>query len=119
MIPTFAVERTQELLYFIDKLVNSNQFPQEKIFLDSPLAIKATEIFKKHKECYDAEALKEFSHPLDDEYLQYSLSVEDSMKLNTYTDPCVIMAGNGMCTAGRITHHLRHGLSDKKIPCSS
>ncbi len=114
MIPTFAVERTQELLYFISRLVNTGKFPHEKIFLDSPLAIKATEVFKKHTDCYDDQALKEFAHPLDDEYLEYSLSVDDSMKLNAYADPCVIMAGNGMCTAGRITHHLRHGLSDPK-----
>jgi len=79
------------------------------------LAIKATEIFKQHKECYDTEALKNFANPFFDyTYLEYSSSVEDSMKLNTYTDPCVIIAGNGMCTAGRITHHLRHGLGDKR-----
>ncbi len=115
LIPSFAVERTQELLYFFNILINKKLFPKEKIFLDSPLAIKATEIFKQHKECYDTEALKNFANPFFDyTYLEYSSSVEDSMKLNTYTDPCVIIAGNGMCTAGRITHHLRHGLGDKR-----
>lgn len=115
LIPSFAVERTQELLYFFNSLINKKQFPQEKIFLDSPLAIKATEIFKQHKECYDTEALRDFANPFfDDTYLEYSSSVEDSMKLNKYTDPCVIIAGNGMCTAGRITHHLRHGLWDAR-----
>ncbi len=115
LIPSFAVERTQELLYFFNSIINKKLFPKEKIFLDSPLAQKATEIFKKHKECYDIEALKDFANPFfDATYLEYSLSVQDSMKLNTYRDPCVIIAGNGMCTAGRITHHLRHGLSDKR-----
>lgn len=115
LIPSFAVERTQELLYFFNLLINKQQFPQEKIFLDSPLAIKATEIFKKHKECYDTDALRDFANPFfDDTYLEYSSSVQDSMKLNTYDTPCVIIAGNGMCTAWRITHHLRHGLDDTR-----
>lgn len=115
LIPSFAVERTQELLYFFHILINKKLFPQEKIFLDSPLAIKATEIFKEHKECYDTEALRDFANPFfDDRYLAYSWSVQDSMKLNSYKDPCVIIAGNGMCTAGRITHHLRHWLADKR-----
>ncbi len=115
LIPSFAVERTQELLYFFNSLINKKLFPKEKIFMDSPLAQKATEIFKKHKECYDTEALRDFSNPFfDDAYLKYSLSVQDSMNLNTYADPCIIIAWNGMCTAWRITHHLRHWLSDKK-----
>lgn len=115
LIPSFAVERTQELLYFFNLLINKKQFPSEKIFLDSPLAIKATEVFKKHKECYDTEALRDFANPFfDDTYLSFSSSVEDSIKLNTYDKPCVIIAGNGMCTAWRITHHLKHGLGDPK-----
>lgn len=108
------MERTQELLYFIQRLVTAGKFPHEKIFLDSPLALKATEVFRKHTECYDAEALKDFMHPLDKSYLEFSLSTEDSIKINSYTDPCVVLAGNGMCTAGRITHHLRHGLSNPR-----
>jgi metallo-beta-lactamase family protein len=82
--------------------------------LDSPLAVKATEVFKKHKECFDEEALNEFPNPFDFPELSYSESVDDSKRLNTYADPCIIMAGNGMCTAGRITHHLAHGLWNKK-----
>lgn len=78
------------------------------------MSIKATEIFKKHTELYDEEAAHKYPHPFDFEELECTQSVEDSMKLNTYSDPCVIIAGNGMCTAGRITHHLRHGLSDPR-----
>jgi len=95
-------------------IIQEGKFPAEKIFLDSPLSIKATEIFKKHTEIFDDETLKKYPHPFDFPQLEFSKSVEDSIKLNTYNDPCVIIAGNGMCTAGRITHHLRHGLRDKK-----
>ena len=114
LIPSFSVERTQELLYFFNMIIKEGNFPQEKIFLDSPLSVKATEIFKRHTELYDEEALHKYPHPFDFEQLECTESVEDSMKLNTFNGPCIIIAGNGMCTAGRITHHLRHGLSDPR-----
>ncbi len=114
LIPSFSVERTQELLYFYNIIIKEGSFPAEKIFLDSPLSIKATAIFRKHTEVFDEEATKKYPHPFDFEQLEYSESVQDSMKLNTYKDPCIIIAGNGMCTAGRITHHLKRGLWDPK-----
>jgi len=114
LIPSFSVERTQELLYFFNIIIKEWNFPNEKIFLDSPLSIKATEVFKKHTEVFDEEATKKYPHPFDFPELECTQSVEDSMKLNSYADPCIIIAGNGMCTAGRITHHLKHGLSDKR-----
>lgn len=114
LIPSFAVERTQELLYYFNKLIKKWVFPKQKIFLDSPLANKATELFKKHTEFFDKEAKKEFSDPFDVEYLEYSLTPQDSQKLNNYSSPCIIIAWNGMCTAGRITHHLKHWLRDKR-----
>jgi len=114
LIPSFSVERTQELLYFFNIIIKEGKFPAEKIFLDSPLSIKATEIFKKHTEIFDEETRKKYPDAFDFPQLECTASVQDSMKLNTYTDPCIIIAGNGMCTAGRITHHLRHGLWDKK-----
>ena len=82
--------------------------------MDSPLSIKATEIFKKHTEYFDEEALHVYAHPFDFRELVYCDSVEDSEKLNKYNEPCIIIAGNGMCTAGRITHHLKHGLWKSK-----
>ena len=82
--------------------------------MDSPLSIKATEVFKKHTEYFDEEATHKYPHPFDFEQLECTQSVEDSTKLNTYANPCIIIAGNGMCTAGRITHHLLHGLSNPK-----
>ena len=103
LIPSFSVERTQELLYFFNILIKKWLFPEEKIFLDSPLSIKATEIFKKHTEYFDEEAAHKYPHPFDFEQLEYSESVEDSQKLNNYNWPCIIIAGNGMCTAWRIT----------------
>lgn len=114
LIPSFSVERTQELLYFFNIIIKEWKFPKQSIFLDSPLSIKATEIFKKHTEYFDEEAKKKYPHPFNFPQLKYTESVEDSQKLNTYMDPCIIIAGNGMCTAGRITHHLKHRIWDKK-----
>ncbi len=114
LIPSFAIERTQELLYSFNKLIKEGKFPDEKIFLDSPLAIKATEIFKRHKEVFDAEALYKYKDPFSFANLVYTPDVSDSMKLNEYAKPCVIIAGSGMCTGGRIRHHLKHGLWDSK-----
>jgi len=115
MIPSFAIERTQELLYSFNKLIKQGKFPNELIFLDSPLAIKATEIFKKHaKCCFDKEALGKYKNPFSFRQLKYSLKTQDSMKLNTYSQPAVIMAGSGMVTGGRIRHHIKHHISDSK-----
>ncbi|MEI6774406.1 MAG: hypothetical protein WCL18_06565 [bacterium] len=83
------------------------------MFLDSPLSIKATEIFKKHTEYFDEEAVHKYPNAFDFAELECTENIEDSIKLNTYNDPCIIIAGNGMCTAGRITHHLKHGLGNK------
>lgn len=113
MIPSFSVERTQELLYFFNMIIKKGDFPSEKIFLDSPLSIKATEIFQKRTEYFDEEAKNKYPHPFDFNELVCTKSVEDSQKLNTYMEPCIIIAGNGMCTAGRITHHIRHNIANK------
>ncbi len=113
MIPAFAMERTQELLYAIRGLVKGGVFPNEKVFLDSPLAMKATDIFERHRECYDKEAAK-IKNPFSFKNLVYTSKVEDSMKLNGYTSPCIIIAGSGMCTGGRIRHHFKHGIWNPK-----
>jgi len=113
LIPSFAVERTQELLYAFHKLFHANRMPDEKVFLDSPLAIKATDVFAEHREFYDREAYK-FEDPFSFPNLVYTSSVEESKQLNTYDRPCVIIAGNGMATGGRIRHHFRHGLADPR-----
>ncbi len=114
LIPSFAIERTQELLYSFNKLIKQGKFPDEEIFLDSPLAIKATEIFKKHKEVFDKEALTKYKDPFSFKNLKYTAATKESIKLNNYHKPCIIIAGSGMCNGGRIRHHLKHGIWDKK-----
>lgn len=114
LVPSFAIERTQEILYSLNKLVKEKKMPKNyKIFLDSPLAIKATEIFKVHRETYDKEALK-FGNPFEFPNLKYTPTADDSKELNNCGGSCMIIAGSGMCTAGRIRHHLKHGLWDRK-----
>jgi len=112
LIPSFAVERTQEVLYTIKKLKDGGEFPKEEIFLDSPLAMRATNVFVKHSECYDDEMPSSDPMGLDD--VTYTASVKASKKLNDYGKPCVIMAGSGMCTGGRIKHHLKNSLHESK-----
>lgn len=115
MIPSFAVERTQELLYSFRKLYRAGRMPHEKVFLDSPLAVKATEIFENHRECFDKEAAKD-SDPFNFPSLVCLNSRAESKELNNYPEPCIIIAGNGMATGGRIRHHFRHGLPE---PCNT
>jgi metallo-beta-lactamase family protein len=113
IIPSFAVERTQELLFSFNKLFRSGDMPNEKVFLDSPLAIKATEIFTRHREGFDNEALK-YKDPFGFKNLVYTNSTEESKQINEYRGPCIIIAGNGMATGGRVRHHFKHGLWDPK-----
>ncbi len=113
LIPAFAVERTQEILYILGEFQRAGLLPDIPIYLDSPLAIKATEIFRQHKAHYDKEALaiveKGFD-PLDMPNLKFTPNTADSIAINEKPGPAIVMAGNGMCTAGRIKHHLKHNL---------
>ena len=114
IIPTFALERAQEILYFLREGVENGRFPGSmQVFLDSPMAISATAIFKRHPECYDEETARLFSEgndPLALPGLHFSRETEDSVAINRIDEGVVIMAGSGMCTGGRIRHHLRHNL---------
>ncbi|MFH1785113.1 MAG: MBL fold metallo-hydrolase [Candidatus Micrarchaeota archaeon] len=114
MIPSFAVERTQELLFYLHQEIRDGKFPSQKIFLDSPLAIAVTEIFKKHLSYASPELKKEFSNPFSFKQLQYLKTAKESRRMNDYGQPCIIIAGSGMCTAGRIRHHLKHNLWNSK-----
>lgn len=115
MIPSFALERTQELLYTLSELMTENEdFPPMDVYLDSPLAIKITEIFKKHPEHYDEEAKARTDKPFDFPGLICTPSVDESRQANVMTKPAIIIAGSGMCTAGRIRHHLKHGIWDAR-----
>jgi len=115
MIPAFANERTQEILYELNELVENNRIPKIPIFIDSPLAIKATEIYKKYKNFYNPEALnllrggdQLFSFP----GLKFTLTKEESKSINDVVPPKVIIAGSGMLQGGRILHHLKRYLPD-------
>ena len=113
LIPAFAVERTQEILYVLGEFQRAGRLPKIPIFLDSPLAIKATEIFRKNKTSYDEEAqgiVDKGLDPFNMPNLRYTASTEESRAINEAKGSAIILAGNGMCTAGRIRHHLKHNL---------
>ncbi|MFT7638753.1 MAG: metallo-beta-lactamase family protein, partial [Pirellulaceae bacterium] len=116
VIPTFAVERAQELMYYISTLVHRDQIPDIPIFLDSPMAVDVTEIFRKHRDYFDDETWKKIldkEPPLQFPGLKMCRSVDDSKAIRNNKGPCIIMATAGMCTAGRIKHHLRANIEDR------
>lgn len=115
LIPCFALERTQELLYTLSELKNEEpDFPPVNIYLDSPLAIKITEVFKNHPDHYDEEARARTDQPFDFPGLVCTPSVDESRRVNAMDEPAIVIAGSGMCTAGRIRHHLKHGIWDPR-----
>ncbi|MDY7035959.1 MAG: MBL fold metallo-hydrolase [Thermodesulfobacteriota bacterium] len=113
LIPAFAIERTQEILYILGEFYRNGTLPDIPIYLDSPLAIKATEIFRKNKQYYDEEAMaivdKGFD-PFDMPNLQFTPTTKESIAINERSGSAIIIAGSGMCTAGRIKHHMKHNL---------
>jgi len=109
VIPTFAIERAQEVLYYLKKLLIEDKIPHLITFLDSPMAIEITEVFKRYYFYLDGEAeklLNENISPFDFPLLHFTKSVEESKVINHIKGSCIIMAGSGMCTGGRIKHHL-------------
>jgi len=114
IIPTFALERAQELLYFLREGVEQGRLSRHlQVFLDSPMAVSATEIFERHPEALGtrvAEMLKAGRDPFALPGLHFVREASDSMALNRIASGAVIMAGSGMCTGGRVRHHLRHNL---------
>ena len=116
IVPAFAVGRTQELVMRIKELVGEGRIDPLPIYIDSPLAGKATEIFRRHPECYDEETLKTFSaegDPFASRYIRFVSSPEDSKRLNAIKGPCIIISSSGMCEGGRIVHHLKHAIQDE------
>ncbi|MEX2007973.1 MAG: MBL fold metallo-hydrolase [Candidatus Spechtbacterales bacterium] len=117
MIPSFALERTQEILFELNELVENKRIPETPIFLDSPLAIKATEVYRKHTSFFNESALsliaagdKLFDFPR----LKLTMRTEESKAINEVPAPKLIIAGSGMSTGGRILHHEKHYLPDPK-----
>ncbi len=116
IVPAFAVGRTQELIMRIKELVSEGRVDPIPIYIDSPLADKATAVFRRHPECYDEETLRTFSStsdPFTSRYIRFISSAEDSKRLNTMRGPCVIISASGMCEGGRIVHHLKHAIQDE------
>ncbi|MGC9194506.1 MAG: MBL fold metallo-hydrolase RNA specificity domain-containing protein [Syntrophobacteraceae bacterium] len=113
LIPAFAVERTQELLFMIGKFFRQKLIAPIPVYLDSPLAISATTIFSHMRQYYDAETRALFdsgNDPFNFEQLVCTRSSQESMDINNQAGPAIVIAGNGMCSAGRIRHHLKHNL---------
>lgn len=116
IVPAFAVGRTQELVMRIKELVKEGRIDPLPIYIDSPLAGKATEIFRRHPECYDEETLKTFTtegDPFASRYIRFVSSMEDSKRLNAMKGPCIIISSSGMCEGGRVVHHLKHAIQDE------
>lgn len=113
IIPAFAVERTQELLYILGEFFREGLIPSIPVYLDSPLAIAATDIFRRMKAFYNEKAVEMLNggqDPFDFPQLILTRTSEESIAINKNPGPAIVIAGNGMCTAGRIKHHLKHNL---------
>ena len=119
IIPAFAVGRTQEIVYALHQLLEGKEIPEIDIFVDSPLAVNATEIFRLHPEVYDRETIG-FMHdigrrdPFGFEGVRYIRNVSESKALNDLTKPAVIISASGMCEAGRILHHLKNNITNPR-----
>jgi metallo-beta-lactamase family protein len=117
IIPAFAVGRTQEIVHCLDGLENEGSLPPIPVFVDSPLAVNVTEIFRRHPECFDEEMrtyMETDAQPFGFGRLTYIRDVQDSKRLNTSRLPMVIISASGMAEAGRILHHLRNNISDPR-----
>jgi metallo-beta-lactamase family protein len=116
IIPAFAIERTQELVYYFHLLVDDGIIPEIPIYVDSPMATNATTIYQVHPECYDenvhAAFIKHHKNPFGFNSLHFTTSVDESKALNTHPGPLIIISADGMCEAGRIQHHLINSIGD-------
>jgi metallo-beta-lactamase family protein len=118
LIPSFAIERTQELVYYFHLLADKGVLPKKtEIYVDSPMATNATTIFQLHPECYDEEVhdafIKHHKNPFGFNSLHFTTSVDESKALNNHEGPLIIISADGMCEAGRIQHHLIHNIQDE------
>ena len=115
IVPAFAVGRTQELVMRVKELVGEGRLDPIPIYIDSPLASWATEVFRRHPEYYD-ETTRTFTSSGDlfaSRYIHFVSSPEDSKRLNRMKGPCVIISASGMCEGGRVVHHLKHAIQDE------
>ncbi len=117
IIPSFALERSQEILFYLSELLEENAIPQLPVFLDSPMAIRITEVFKKHPEMFDEEMNERLSNnnnPFTFPGLRISSTTDESKAINNISTPIMVIAGSGMCTGGRVKHHLVNNISDSE-----
>lgn len=115
IIPAFAVGRTQQVVYSLHLLLDDKLIPNIPVFVDSPLAVNATEVYRLHPECYDEETyqfLRQKKNPFGYENIIYIRNVGQSMALNEDQKPCIIISSSGMCEGGRIRHHLKHNIGN-------
>lgn len=113
VVPSFAVGRTQELLYFLNQLIHQGQLPRLPIYIDSPMAISATEIFTRHPECFDIQMRQMLANgkdPFKFPEATFTRTAEESQAINRLQGGALIISASGMCDAGRIKHHLKHNL---------
>jgi metallo-beta-lactamase family protein len=117
IIPSFSVGRTQEIVYILSELFDEGRLPVIPIYVDSPLAVNASEIFRLHTECFDEDMLNHL-HANEDPFgfnrLNYIRSVDESKKLNSMQSSCVIISASGMCEGGRIVHHIANNIENPK-----
>jgi metallo-beta-lactamase family protein len=116
VVPAFAVGRTQDLVMWMKDLVKEGRIDPLPIYIDSPLASRATEVFRRHPECYDEETYRILAaegDPFIARYIRYVSTVQESQKLNSLKGPCIIISASGMCEGGRVLHHLRHTIEDE------
>jgi metallo-beta-lactamase family protein len=117
IVPAFAVGRTQQLVLVLHELIQANAIPKFPIFVDSPLAVNVTEVFRKHPELYDEEAAKFLSDggdPFGFQLLRYVRDVEQSKALNDLHGPFMVISASGMCEGGRVLHHLKNNIGDPR-----
>ncbi len=114
IIPAFSVDRTQEIIYNLEKMSNEGKLPDIKIFVDSPLSVKATGIIREHEECFNEEFI-DYMHkdpePFSFKHLTYISEVEASKALNELHEPCIIISSSGMAEAGRVKHHIANNIN--------
>lgn len=117
VVPAFSVGRTQELVYALNRLWNQGRLPRIPVYVDSPLSINATQVFRKHPECYDADVLRDMltdPDPFGFEGLIYTRTREQSMRINLVPGPCIIISASGMAESGRVLHHLKNTIRDPR-----
>jgi len=117
IIPAFSVGRTQEIVYGLHRLALASKIPQLPVYVDSPLSVNATEVFRLHPEAYDSETdrfVLEYSDPFSFDSLHYVRRAEDSKAINRVRKPIIIISASGMCEGGRILHHLINNIGDAR-----